>query len=100
MINTPDTREAMPASARYKCAPTVTSGPGEVEPVLFDSRDGSYHALNASAAQIWLELSNGLQPEDIAEVIGSRHGINPALVAPDIAEFVERACRMNLLVAE
>jgi len=96
----PGTPQASEAPARIKCAPSVTWGPGETELLLFDSRDGSYHSLNASAARIWLELSKGRQPADIGEMIAEMHGVSVALVAPDVAEFVERAFRKNLLVAE
>ncbi len=91
----------MTAAARtqVRCAPWVSWGPGEAELVLFNSQDGSYHALNPSAARIWLELSNGGQPAQIGETLARRHGVPVDQVAPDVAEFVKQALGKNLLVA-
>ena len=85
---------------RISCAPWVSWGPGEAELMLFDSQDGSYHLLNGSAAQIWLALSEGHQPAAIGALLAGRHGVDPALVEPDVAAFVAQALGKNLLVAE
>lgn len=85
---------------QIKCAPWVSWGPGEAELMLFDSQDGSYHLLNGSAAQIWLALSEGHQPAEIAALLAGRHGVEAALVGPDVAAFVAQALDKNLLVAE
>ena len=68
--------------------------------MLFDSRDGSYHLLNGSAAQIWLALSQGHQPAEIGVLLAGRHGVDGALVEPDVDAFVAQALGKNLLVAE
>ena len=86
--------------ARVRCAPWVSWGPSEAELMLFDSQDGSYHLLNGSAAQIWLALSEGHQPAEIGGLLAGRHGVEPALVAPDVEAFVAQALAKNLLVAE
>lgn len=95
-----DANDGFDAPAQVRCAPWVSWVPGEGELVLFNGKDGLYHTLNGSAARIWMALSEGHQPREIAESIGREHGIGADLVAPDVAAFVTQALGKNLLVAE
>ena len=67
---------------------------------LFDERDGSYHALNASASRIWTELSNGRQPEEIGTAFAAAHRAEAATIRRDVDEFVALALDKGLLVAD
>ncbi len=81
-----------------KCAPWVSWGASEAEFVLFDERDGSYHALNASASLIWKELIAGRQPEEICEVLAASRGVAVDLLSADVDAFVTVALEQGLLV--
>ncbi|WP_216822201.1 PqqD family protein [Novosphingobium sp. TH158] len=85
---------------RIICAPWVSWGPAGAEIVLFDSRSGSYHALNASATAIWLHLSAGLQPSAIAATIAAENGIPSDQAAADVDGFIEAVLAADLAVVE
>jgi PqqD family protein of HPr-rel-A system len=92
--------EARSPTRRISCAPWVSWGPGEAEVVLFDSRDGSYHALNPSATAIWLHLRNGLQPPAIAAAIAAANGLSPDQAVADLSAFVEALLAAGLATSE
>jgi hypothetical protein len=70
----------------------------EHELALFDLRDGSYHALNGSAAAIWRGIAAGKAPEAIADELAALHAADAATVARDLRAFVEAALAKGLLV--
>lgn len=69
----------------------------EGELALFDSRDGSYHALNGSGAEIWRAIAAGLDEAAIAEALAAAHDAPRALVAEDVRDFLVRARAAGLL---
>jgi hypothetical protein len=83
-----------------KAAPWVSWNPVEGALALFDARDGSYHALNESAADIWRGLAEGDAPDTVAARLAARHGISAEQLAGDVAGFVDAALAKGLLVAE
>lgn len=85
-------------TGHVRCAPWVSWAPGGDALVLFNGQDGSYHALNGSAARIWRAISDGQQPGEAAAAIAAEHGVSADQVAPDIDAFVEQARGKNLLV--
>ncbi|HEX6858916.1 MAG TPA: PqqD family protein [Caulobacteraceae bacterium] len=85
---------------RVRCASWISWGPGGSAITLFDDRDGSYHALNASASRIWTALGEGRQPEEIGAAIAAAHQRPLAEVQRDIDEFVALALAKGLLVTE
>ena len=68
--------------------------------VLFDSRDASYHALNASASAIWRHLAAGRDEEEVVDAIVSEHGAPEAEAQEAVSVFVASALAKGLLVAE
>ena len=72
--------------------------PGEL--ALFDARDGVYHALNASAAEIWRGLAEGIPVPRLVETLAAAHGADPNLVARSVAEFIDSALAKGLLLPD
>ena len=83
-----------------KVAPWVSWNPVEGALALFDARDGSYHALNESAADIWRGLAEGSAPDAIADRLATGYGIAPEQLAGDVFAFIDAALAKGLLVAE
>lgn len=69
--------------------------PGEL--ALLDARDGTYLALNGTAADIWRALADGLAPDAIAATLAERHGAPLDVVTRDVAEFLADAQGKGLL---
>lgn len=83
-----------------RCASWVSWVPGGAAITLFDDRDGSYHALNASASAIWVALGEGRQPGEIGEAIAAAHSAPVTTVQQDVDDFVALALDKGLLVSE
>ena len=81
-----------------RIAPHISWHPVEGELALFDTRDGSYHALNASAAEIWRGIANGVAPDALAVALAEAYRAPRAEVAEGVREFVEAALAKGLLV--
>lgn len=67
------------------------------ELVLFDERDGSYHALNAVASAVWRGLDAGLTLEAITGALSARYQAPTDEIARDVAAFVDAALAKGLL---
>ena len=83
-----------------RAAPSISWTPGAGEITLFDSRDGSYHALNPSAAEIWTGVAGGESQDVVARAIAARHGVEPEIVAAHVEEFVDAALAKGLLYSD
>jgi hypothetical protein len=83
-----------------RCASWISWVPGADSITLFDDRDGSYHALNASASAIWTALGEGKQPDEIREAIAATHRRQATAVRKDVDEFVAVALGKGFLVSE
>lgn len=81
----------------FTIAPHIAWNNVEGELALFDSRDGTYHALNGSAAAIWRELASGLRPDEIVDRLARRHAAEPDVIARHVSGFVETALHKGLL---
>lgn len=71
--------------------------PGEL--ALFDSRDGSYHALNGSAAAIWRAIASGLDVTAIVDGLASAYDAPRDAIQSHVDDFLEDARAKGLLVA-
>jgi hypothetical protein len=83
-----------------KIAPHISWHPVEGELALFDGRDGSYHALNRTAAAIWRGIGEGVAPGALADRLSAEYGVPRDTIAQGIAEFIEGALAKGLLVEE
>lgn len=66
--------------------------------VVFDAQEGTYHALNGSAAAIWREISAGKGEGTIAAALAEACGAALADVTRDVGAFVADAVAKGLLV--
>ena len=78
-------------------APHIAWNNVEGELALFDSRDGTYHALNGSAAAIWRAVAAGLPPDEIVDRLAMQHAAEPDVIARHVSGFVEAALDKGLL---
>jgi hypothetical protein len=69
--------------------------PGEL--ALFDLRDGRYHALNGTAAEIWRAIAAGHSPAEIASDLRSRHDAPSGEIEQAVDEFIAAARAKGLL---
>lgn len=69
--------------------------PGEL--ALFDVRDGSYHTLNGTAAEIWRAIAAGKSPEEIAAGLRAQHDAPEGEIERAVAGFIATAQDKGLL---
>jgi hypothetical protein len=69
--------------------------PGEL--ALFDLRDGRYHALNGTAAEIWRAIAAGQAPAEIVAGLCARHDEAENEIELAVAEFIAAARDKGLL---
>ncbi len=69
--------------------------PGEL--ALFDLRDGCYHALNGTAAEIWRAIAAGQDAPDIIAGLRARHDAPAGEIEQAVADFIATARDKGLL---
>lgn len=69
--------------------------PGEL--ALFDLRDGRYHALNGTAAEIWRGIAAGQSPSEIVTGLRARHDAPDGAIEQAVDEFIANARDRGLL---
>jgi len=80
-----------------RIAPHISWNNVEGELALFDSRDGSYHALNGSAAAIWRAIAAGQDEPGVADALAARFEAPRSAIAEQVAEFIAAARAKGLL---
>ena len=70
----------------------------EGELVLFDSRDGSYHALNGTAATIWRRVAEGMATGTICDALAAAYEAPRPTIEREVDAFVEAALAKALLL--
>ena len=80
-----------------KIAPYIAWNNVGGELALFDSRDGAYHALNASGAAIWREVAAGLDEAGIVRALAADHNAPAAEIEQDVRAFLDLARAKGLL---
>jgi PqqD family protein of HPr-rel-A system len=70
------------------------------ELALFDTSDGTYHALNGSAAAIWRGLARGKTAEQIVRDLAATYDIAADVVAADVDAFLRDALARRLIARE
>jgi hypothetical protein len=66
--------------------------------VLFDERDGAYHALNAAAASIWRRVADGRAVPAIIDELSAEFGAARDVVSDDVTRFIDEAVGKGLLI--
>jgi hypothetical protein len=69
--------------------------PGEL--ALFDLRDGRYHALNGTAAEIWRAIAAGQSLSEIVIGLRARHDAPEGEIEKAVKEFIAAARDKGLL---
>jgi hypothetical protein len=69
--------------------------PGDL--ALFDLRDGRYHALNGTAAEIWRAIAAGQKPSEIVTALRGRHEAPDGEIERAVGEFIAAARDKGLL---
>jgi hypothetical protein len=69
--------------------------PGEL--ALFDLRDGRYHALNGTAAEIWRAIAAGQSPSEIVAGLRARHDAPDGEIEEAVDAFIAAAQGKGLL---
>jgi hypothetical protein len=83
-----------------RIAPHISWHAVEGELALFDTRDGSYHALNPTAADIWRGIAEEVPLESLAASLATRYAAPREAVAAGVREFVGEALAKGLLVQD
>ena len=78
-------------------APQLSWPPVEGELAIYDGRDGRYHVLNDSAADIWRRISAGKGAAEIAAELAELHHAPVESVRHDVDAFIASALEMGLL---
>jgi len=91
----PDT----PAPDRPRARDDVVLRPLDEEWVIFDPAADKLHALNVTAALVWMHCTGSSTMEDIADAVGAAFEppVKGATIIGDIREAVDRFRREGLL---
>ena len=81
-----------------RTAPQLSWPPVGGELAIYDGRDGRYHVLNDTAADIWRCISAGKEAAEIATELAERHRAPLESVRRDVDAFIASALEMGLLV--
>ena len=84
-------------SALLTIAPHIAWNNVEGELALFDTRNGSYHALNPSGAEIWRAIAAGQDEAQAAGALAARYHAPHAEILADIRAFIADARARGLL---
>lgn len=85
-------------TARFAPAETISWTDTGGELLLFERERGSYHALNGSGSVIWRAMSDGAAETDIVAKIAADFAADPATIAADVTEFLDRGVAAGLIV--
>jgi hypothetical protein len=80
-----------------RIAPHIAWNCEEGELVLFDARDGSYHALNGTGAAIWRAIAAGNDRPDIVDRLAAQFDAPRPAIEENVAEFIDAALARGLL---
>jgi Coenzyme PQQ synthesis protein D (PqqD) len=69
----------------------------EGELVLFDSRDGSYHALNEVGSYIWRNIAHGRELSLIIQDLHNQYQQDETAIRADVQLFLSDALAKGLL---
>lgn len=80
-------------------APQCSWPPVEGELAVYDARDGRYHVLNESAAEIWRGIAAGKPAETIAAELAEASHAPVETVRRDVDAFIAEGIAMGLLLS-
>lgn len=80
-----------------KPRPDLTFEESDGELVVLDKDGGTVHQLNRSAALIWRGLSEGLDTDDIAEMLAGAFDIDEKTAIADVKTTIAQLSELRLL---
>jgi hypothetical protein len=86
------------SSEVVKVAPYISWNRVEGELALFDMRDGRYHLLNRSSAEIWRGLDERTPLETLAQQLAARHNVSEEVIAESVRDFISVSLDNGLLI--
>src|SRR5262245_26887769 len=66
--------------------------------VVFNQRDGTYHALDRVGSEIWRALARDGRCGAVVAELRQRYPEDAAVIAQDVSGFLNQAARLGLLV--
>jgi len=83
---------------RVRIPDYVTWHDAGVDLVLFNQRDGSYHALDRSGSEIWRAIGREGPLEPVVALLRERYPQAAGAIDADVRAFVADAARLGLIV--
>jgi len=80
-----------------RIAPHIAWNNVEGELALFDSRDGTYHALNGPGAAIWRAIAAGRDQPGIVDALAGQFDAPRDTIEASVGEFLAMARAKGLL---
>ena len=66
--------------------------------VVFNVRDGTYHALDRTGSEVWRAVARDSRLIAVIAELRARYPEAATVIADDVIDFVGRAARLGLLV--
>ncbi|WP_162889955.1 PqqD family protein [Streptomyces olivoreticuli] len=89
---------------RYRIASDVVWIPDDGEVRLYDAGSGEFQALNTTAAEVWLLISEGCPADDIAGEMARRYAgtatERQTQINLDVRKFLESLLKQGLVLAD
>jgi hypothetical protein len=81
-----------------RVAPHVSWNDVNADLVVFNTQDGTYHALDRSGSEVWRAVARDSRLATVIAELRTRYPEASAAIADDVIDFVGRAARLGLLV--
>jgi coenzyme PQQ synthesis protein D (PqqD) len=83
---------------RVRIPEYVTWHDAGVDLVLFNHRDGTYHALDRAGSEVWRALGRDRPIAAVVALLRERYPQSAATIDADVRAFVSDAVRLGLIV--
>src|SRR5262245_14669482 len=97
-MSEPDAIAVRVETASIRVPPHVTWNDVDADLVVFNQRDGTYHALDRVASEVWRAVAREPRLAVVVADLRARYPDAAQALAPDVCEFVGHAVRFGLLV--
>ena len=72
----------------YTVSDEVIESPVGDEIVMLHLGNSTYYGLDAVGVRVWTLLKEGQGPNDIRDALAQEYGVEPAIIARDVARFL------------
>lgn len=73
----------------YTVSEEVIESPVGDEIVMLHLGNSTYYGLDAVGVRVWTLLKEGQGPNDIRDVLAREYGVEPEIIARDVARFLD-----------